>query len=83
MVILNGKQCQWIPNGFEFRSCNLKFFWIKAVGFCKNWAMAARVNVMLHPMGWGGHHITRAQDGGEFLKQMLHICRHRIRNRVH
>jgi hypothetical protein len=28
-------------------------------------------------MGWGGHHITHAQNGGEFLKQMLHIWRHR------
>jgi hypothetical protein len=26
--------------------------------------MAARVNVMFHPMGWGGHHITGAQNGG-------------------
>jgi hypothetical protein len=31
--------------------------------------MAARVNVMLYPMGWGGHHITCVQNGGVFLKQ--------------
>jgi hypothetical protein len=38
------------------------------MGFCKNWGMTVRVNVMLHPMDWGGHHITRAQNGGEFLR---------------
>jgi hypothetical protein len=27
---------------FEFRFCNLKFFWIQATGFCKDWGMAAR-----------------------------------------
>jgi hypothetical protein len=30
--------------------------------------MTARGNVMLHSVGWGGHHITRAQNGGEFLQ---------------
>jgi hypothetical protein len=51
---------------FEFRFCNLKFFRIQATGFCKNWGMTARVNVMLHPIGWGGHHITRAKMEGNF-----------------
>jgi hypothetical protein len=31
-------------------------------------------------MSWGRHHIACAQNGGEFLKQMLHVCSHRIRN---
>jgi hypothetical protein len=30
--------------------------------------MTAHVNVMLHPMGRGGHHITRAHNGGDFYK---------------
>jgi hypothetical protein len=76
---LNGEQCQPIPK-FEFRFCNLKFFWIQAPGFCKNWGMTAHVNVMLYPMGWGGHHIDRAQNGREFSKQTLHVFRHRVRN---
>jgi hypothetical protein len=54
---------------FEFRFGNLKFFWIKVTGFCENWGMAACLNVMLHPVGWDGHHITRAQNGREFHKQ--------------
>jgi hypothetical protein len=53
---------------FEFRFCNLKFFWIQATEFCKDWGAVARVNVMFNPMGWGGHHITYAKDGGEFFK---------------
>jgi hypothetical protein len=53
---------------FDFCFCNFKFFWIQAKGFCKNWGMTARVNVMFHPMGWGGHHISRAQNGGEFFE---------------
>jgi hypothetical protein len=53
---------------FEFRFCNFKFFWIRVTGFCQNWGMAARVNVMFHTMGWGGHHITRAPNGREFFK---------------
>jgi hypothetical protein len=65
---------------FEFRFCNLKFFWIQATGLCENWGMTACVNVMFHPMGWGGHHITCAQNGGKFLKQMLHVIRDRIRD---
>ncbi len=43
------------------------------MGFCKNWGMTAPVNVMLHTMGWGGHHITRAQNGREFFKKMLYV----------
>jgi hypothetical protein len=30
--------------------------------FEKNWGMSAHVNLMFHPMGWGGHHITHAQN---------------------
>ncbi len=53
-------------------------FQVQATGFCKNWAMTARVNMMFHPMGWRGHHITCVQNEGEFLKQTLHIVRYRI-----
>jgi hypothetical protein len=49
-------------------------------GFCKNWGMTAHVNVILHPMGWGGHHISCAQNGRGFLKQTLHVVRDRIRD---
>jgi hypothetical protein len=35
---------------FEFRFGNLKFFWIKAARFCKNWGVAAGVDVMINPM---------------------------------
>jgi hypothetical protein len=42
---------------FEFRFCSLKFFWIQAKGFCKDWGTAAPVNVMLHPIVWGGHRV--------------------------
>jgi hypothetical protein len=31
-------------------------------------------------MGWGGHHITRVQNGGKFSKQTLYVFRHRIRD---
>jgi hypothetical protein len=47
----------WITNNasgfqpFEFRFGILKFFWIKAVGFCKNRGLAAGVDVMLNPIG--------------------------------
>ncbi len=51
-MILNGVQCRQIPN-VEFRICNLKFFLIQVIGFCKNWGMTAHVNRMLHPMGCG------------------------------
>jgi hypothetical protein len=50
MVILNGKQCQWIPNVRIL-------LWLSQVvldqGYeiLQNWGVAARVNVMLHPMG--------------------------------
>jgi hypothetical protein len=54
---------------FEFRFCNFKFFWIQPMGLCKNWGMTVRVNVMFHPIGWGGLHITCAQNGGEFLSK--------------
>jgi hypothetical protein len=50
---------------FEFRFCNPKFFQIQATGFCENWRMTAHVTVMLHPMGWGVHHITRVKNGGK------------------
>ncbi len=48
--------------------------------FSKNWGMTTHVNVMLYPMGWGGHHITCVQKGREFLKQTLHLIRERIRD---
>ncbi len=31
-------------------------------------------------MGWGGHHITRAQNGQEFFKQTIHVIVDRIRD---
>jgi hypothetical protein len=65
---------------FEFCFCDFKFFQIQGMGFFKNWEMTALVNVMLHPMGWGGHHITHAQNGREFLKQTLHVVRDRVRD---
>jgi uncharacterized protein (DUF2062 family) len=51
---------------FQFRFCNLTIFEIQATGHCQNWGMTAGVNVMLHPMGWGGHHIIHAKIEGNF-----------------
>jgi hypothetical protein len=49
MVILICKQCQQILT-FRIRLGDLQFFWIEAVGFCKNGGVATGVNVMLDPM---------------------------------
>jgi hypothetical protein len=65
---------------FEFSFGNLKFVWVKAVGFGKNWEVSALVYVVLHSMGRIGHQITGADYRGKFLKKMFDICRHGIRN---
>jgi hypothetical protein len=39
------------------------------------------VNVVLHPMGRFGHHITRAEKSGAFFKQKSYIRWHRSWNR--
>ncbi len=79
MVILNSEQCRQIPN-VRIPLLLSQVFLDPGDGFCKNLGMCACVNVMLHPMGWGGHHITCAQNGGKFFKQTLHVFRHGVRN---
>ncbi len=46
---------------FEFCLDNIKFFRVKAAGFCKNWGVSAHVDVVFHSMGGIGYHITRAE----------------------
>jgi hypothetical protein len=46
-------QCPPLASGFKsFELCfgNLQFFWIEAVGFCKNGGVATSVDVMLDPI---------------------------------
>ncbi len=84
MVILNGEQCKWIPN-FWIPFLQSQVLLDQGDGILQRLVdgYSCELNVMFHSMGWGGHHITRAQDRGEFLKQTLHVCRHRIRNLQH
>ncbi len=52
-------------------------FWVKAAGFCKNWWVSTRVNVVLHSMGRIRHRITRVEYRRKFLKQMWRLPKSR------
>jgi hypothetical protein len=79
MVMLKDGQCLRIPNNL-IPPWQFQVFRVKAAGFCKNWGVSTRVDVVLYSMGRIGHHITRAEYRGKFLKQKFYICRHRIQN---
>ncbi len=60
---------------YEFSFGNLKFFWVKASGFCKDRGVATSVNVVLDPVSEVRNYITYAEDSGKFCKQSFDICR--------
>ena len=75
MATLIGGLCR-PPQVFEILFWQLQVLQAQGGGLLQKLGVSARVNVVLHPMGRFGHHITRAEDGWVFLKQSSHIFWH-------
>ncbi len=82
MMILNARQCQWIPNAW-IPLWQFKVFLDQGGRLLRKPGVAARVNVVFHSVRRRGQHITGAKNWGIFLKQTFYICRHWIRNGLH